>query len=471
MCYMILTGRNATEEGHTLCAHNNDLQGHHAALFEFLPAKRHKKGSLIRVSDRLELPQAPETYACRILRVWRGYMEGDAVAVNEHQVAVAGGVDLGYDRSVAAETVDPLNPKGISGATRYIALQRSKTARECVEWMGRLYDEYGISYPCGVGIADTRESWYIEAGGGSCWVAVRVPDDAYMVQSNGYRIGVFDPSDTRNVICSSSLVELFRREKKLEKKKEFDFAGFFGGKMREEKETEYFNARRLWGALCRFNPSAKFDPLSQKFPLFVRPEKKLNVKDLMGALRDRFEGTEYDAFPAQGGFGKYRPIGVPSCVHSNVIELRSGMPGDIGSVLWGLLGSPHTSPYIPLHFAVDSLPTPYMTASPEYDTTSAFWRFRELTNLAMVNFYELSPMIAAKWHSLEEEAFSLKPAFEEEALNTWTTNTGRARRLLTFFADSLARQALENAKNLSEQLHTKIAQGIHRVFSHKGLSW
>ena len=112
----------------------------------------------------------------------------DAVAVNEHQVAVAGGVDLGYDRSAEAEDLDPLKPRGISGATRYIALQRSRTARECVEWIGRIYNECGISYTCGVGIADTRESWYIEAGGGSCWLAVRVPDDAYMVQSNGYRM-------------------------------------------------------------------------------------------------------------------------------------------------------------------------------------------------------------------------------------------------------------------------------------------
>lgn len=72
MCYLILAGRNATEGGHTLCAHNNDLQGHHAALFEFLPARRYDRGSVVKVSEHLELHQVPETYACRILKVWRG---------------------------------------------------------------------------------------------------------------------------------------------------------------------------------------------------------------------------------------------------------------------------------------------------------------------------------------------------------------------------------------------------------------
>ncbi len=471
MCYMILTGRNATENGHTLCAHNNDLQGHHAALFEFLPARRHEKGSTITVSEHLTLPQVPETYACSILKVWRGYMEGDAVAVNEHQVAVAGGVDLGYDRSVEAEVLDPLNPKGISGATRYIALQRSRTARECVEWIGRLYNECGISYTCGVGIADTRESWYIEAGGGSCWLAVRVPDDAFMVQSNGYRIGAFDPTDTENVICSPGLVERLKKSKRARTEEGFDFAGVFGGRMREVKGIEYLNARRLWGALRRFNPSANFDPLSQSFPLFVRPEKKLSVQDLMGALRDRFEGTEYDAFPAEGGFGSHRPIGVPSCVHSNVIELRSGMPADVGAVLWGLLGSPHTSPYIPLHLGVKTLPTPYMTASPEYDAHCAFWAFRKLTNLVMVNFRELFPLVSAEWQALEKEAFSLKPDLEETALKTWASDPGRARHMLGLFADSFARRALEKADVLAELLNTEIARGIHRPFSHEELSW
>ncbi len=182
MCYMILAGKHTTVDGSMLCAHNNDLEGHHASLYELLPAMSYPKGAVIKVSDHLAVPQVEKTYKCRLLKVWRGFMEGDAVAINEHQVAVAGGVDLGYDRSDNAEALDPLKPNGISGATRYIALQRSKTARECVELIGEFYNKYGISYTCGVGIADTQEAWYIEAGGGSCWVALRVPDDCYMAR-------------------------------------------------------------------------------------------------------------------------------------------------------------------------------------------------------------------------------------------------------------------------------------------------
>ena len=62
MCYMILAGRNATEGGHTLCAHNNDLQGHHAALFEILPARRYsdnKAKYYKRQGDSTELCSNP----------------------------------------------------------------------------------------------------------------------------------------------------------------------------------------------------------------------------------------------------------------------------------------------------------------------------------------------------------------------------------------------------------------------------
>ena len=142
MCYMILAGKKAAADGSMLCAHNNDLQGHHASLFEFLPAQEHPKGSVIEVSETVRIPQIERTHACRILKVWRGFMEGDAVAINEHQVAIAGGVDLGFDRSANAEELDPLRPGGIAGATRYIALQRSKTARECVEEIGQTVPLY-----------------------------------------------------------------------------------------------------------------------------------------------------------------------------------------------------------------------------------------------------------------------------------------------------------------------------------------
>lgn len=82
----------------------------------------------------------------------------------------------------------------------------AKTAREAACNLGDLYTTYGNAYQCGVGYADADEIWYIESGGGRCWAAVRVPDDAYWVQANGYRIGVIDPADTKNVMTSPDLL-------------------------------------------------------------------------------------------------------------------------------------------------------------------------------------------------------------------------------------------------------------------------
>jgi len=164
-------------------------------------------GAAVAFPSGLEIPQVAETFEWMVMRIADGYEEGDAVAINEWQVAIAGGVALERDRNNRARRVDPLIKTGLTGGVRYVALQRAKTARECVSIVGELYSTYGVTYPSGFGVADADEIWYIESGGGRTWAAVRIPDDQYWVQANGYRIGKIDVAYTANVIVSDGLLE------------------------------------------------------------------------------------------------------------------------------------------------------------------------------------------------------------------------------------------------------------------------
>lgn len=472
MCYMILAGKNACADRAILAGHNNDLQGHHGTLYEFMAAAEHGPDETIELSSGLVIPQPQKTFAGLILKTWRGYMEGDAVAINEHGVAIAGGVDLGVDRNLNAQDADPLRPQGMSGAARYLALQQAKTSRECIEILGDYYNRYGISYTCGVGVVDRNEAWYIEAGGGSTWVALRVPDDCYMAQANGYRIGEFDADDSDNCICSPDLMNFVSSRGLWNPSKEpFHFAKAFGGKMLSQPHTNRFNPRRIWGCLRHLNPSMELDAQSERHPLFLRPEKPITLDLLQQLLRDQYEDTMYHAFPHEGGYGTDRPVCVPSCVHSTVVELRDNLPVDIGSVIWGCLASPSTSPYVACHFGTGDLPSEFKTSGPDYDDNSAFWHFRALSNLSMVNPQKHVPLIADDWKPFEYLCRDEARLAEQKALAVYDKDKAEACRILTESAMTQHRKALDLCKKIQGQVHTRIAQDVHAIFSVPELEW
>ncbi len=469
---MILAGKNTTTDGSVLSGHNNDLQGHHAAQLEILEHVYNNAGKEEVLPSGLVIPLLSETQRCLILKTWRGYTEGDAVAVNECQVAIAGGVDLVYDRNDWAKKYDPLIHKGVSGAIRYMALQQSKTARECVERIGAYYSQYGISYPCGVGVTDTKEAWYIEAGGGYTWLAVRIPDDCYFAQANGYRITEADIDDHENVICSPNLIDLIKKNGLWNSSTtKVNFAKIFGGAMGECPNTKYFNNRRLWGCLRKLSPTMHFDSEATEFPMFVKPDKKITVEDFKDVLRDNFEGTGYYAFAETISGEIDRPICVPSCVHSDVIELRDWLPANIGAVMWSALGSPGTSPYIPYYFGTNNIYRPYTIGGPVFDNESAFWRFRVISNLAMYAYADISLMARKQWNILEEDILSSKQYTEIVATEMCNRERGNADDFLSAYSNAFAVRAYEMAKELESEIQTYIATKVHLTFSRDGLEW
>lgn len=250
----------------------------------------HDANEKIIFSSGLEILQVKETFEWMVLQIYSGFAEGDAVAVNEYQVAIAGGVALGNDRNEQAKKAGPLIKKGLTGGIRYVALQRAKNARECVGILGKMYSEYGITYPSGVEIADPNEIWYIEPGGGHTWAAIRIPNDSYWIGANGYRIGEIDVNDKENVVTSPNLLE-FVKEKGLWNPKEgpFNFAKAFGG----GRENRYYDTRRVWSGIRHLSPSLNFSQEVLDFPNFLKPDNKLTVQKIIEVLRDRYERTEF----------------------------------------------------------------------------------------------------------------------------------------------------------------------------------
>jgi dipeptidase len=467
---MLLVGKKASVNGSVLSAHNDDLQGNHASLYEILERKTHTRESFKGIKSDRSMPLTEETQRCLILKTWRGYGEGDAVAINENMVSIAGGVDLGVDRNQKAAELDPLIDGGVSGEARYRALQSSKSARECVCQLGEMYSKYGVSYPSGVGVADADECWYMEAGGGSSWAAIRVPDDSCLIQGNGYRIREVDPSDKKNYICSEGLLDFSRASGLWDPSKgEFDFSRIFGGHMATKPDTQYLNTRRVWAAVMKLSPSSEWAPDLDRFPLFIKPDDKLTPMHMMSILRDSFDNTEFEINPDMKLRNEERPIAVPSCVHTDVIELRGWLPAAIGGVIWGGIGSPNLTTYIPYYFGIDRIAAPFATGGPEYDECSAFWKYRALSSLVLLNYREYIKEVQNSLSFFEKKTMEDVTRVENKLLEGYEDE--QAIKVLSDFTSDRSKKSLELIREIYGSLQTRVAKEMHLIFSRQGLEW
>lgn len=381
-CFMLLAGKNATADGNILLAHNNDLSGLEASHIKRYPRKAHHPGAFVLFPSGLKIPQADTTFEWMALKIAKGYAEGDAVAINEYGVAIAGGVALKDDRNSHATEADPLIRTGVTGGIRYIALQRSKTARQCVKMLGNFYTTYGVTYPSGVGISDTGEIWYIESGGGFSWAAVRIPDSCYWPQANGYRIGHINPNDTLNFYCSPGLFEFCKMHNLWNPQDgPFDFSDAFGGGRRERNERPYYDTRRIWRCIDMLNPGLHLSDNLVEYPEYLVPEKKISLAGCFEILRDRYEGTPYENQVDDSGREGERAIASWNAVHTDVISLSQGLPAETGAIMWAAPGPPQTAFYVPVFFGAGDMAEAY-TFTPSDEDASAFRIFKNLADRA-----------------------------------------------------------------------------------------
>lgn len=447
-CFLVLAGKKTTANGCTLVAHNNDLHGTEAALLRKFPKELKRSSPIWNFSTGTHVSMPDFSYEYLILQIYLGFDDGDFAGINECQVAIAGGVSLLADGSPKARLADPLVYDGITAGIRLAALSCCNTARQCVEYLGKMYTEYGVSYPSGVGIADAQEIWYMEQGGGRTWAAVRVPDDCCLVAANGYRIGEIDPGSP-DVRTSPDLIDfcctngLYSPADGM-----FNFSRIFG----RGREKYTIDSRRIWGALRHLTPSVARDANAREFPLMVRPEEPLSVSLVAALLRDQYNETAYDIhLPAsQGG---ERPIAVPGTVHSNIIELRKDLPASIGAVLWASLASPSTSPYIPFYFGIAKIPDAFSRAGDKCSRREAYWRFKIVSNLVTPYHKELAPLVTEKWQTLEQKFVTNQIDLHKIV----SEDPDRAVALLTDYINEVCETVLRQLDSLENQLHTKIA--------------
>ncbi|HPR32314.1 MAG TPA: C69 family dipeptidase, partial [Prolixibacteraceae bacterium] len=220
-----------------------------------------------------------------------------------------------------------------------------------------------------------------------------------------------------------------------------------------------------------------------RLPLWVKPDKALSVGDVMGLMRDHFEGTTLDMNPDAGAgpFGlpyRWRPLTwtVDSVEYCNeraistqqtgfsfVAQSRSWLPDPIGGVLWFGVDDTYTTCYVPMYCGITKAPHPFAVGNGDmltWSETSAFWTFNLVSNLAYL-FYQ--PMIGdiVKVQSELEGNFFRNQAAIDQAANTLMNAQGAdaARAFLTDYSSFESNRTLTRWKGLGQFLLIKYKDG------------
>ena len=454
-CTTVIVGKNATVDGSVLLGHNEDW-GAYLKPLSWNPREKHPPGDTFRLKDGQSIPQIEETYAF----IWPA---AECNGINEHQVALAD--DTGFCREELCQ-----NERGIDLEEFVtLALQRSRNAREAVLLMGGLIEKYGYRSHNGLdgdifSLADPDEGWWMEVAIGGIWAAQRVPDDAFVVLANRFRIGKIDLGETSGFLASPKLIE-FAKQKGwyVPSQGRLNFSRVYGA---TEAARSVRNSRREWRGNSLLAGKA-FD--EKENPVVVRAEKKLGPRDIMTLFRDHYEGTEYELTNRYEKGSPHRTAERTICRlatdASTVIQLRNWLPPEIGGVLWLSAGTPCSSVYLPFYVGVEEFPKPFAFLTEGYSRDNAYWVFNSLQNLVDRHYGEKAEFegvemraidyVAGHWKDFEDEEFAMQEAVEKAALDLFKKDMAAARSFLSAYCNGLGLKAFERAQALGDALRTR----------------
>lgn len=475
-CTNFIAAKGATTDGSVFCSYNADDYGMFTSLCHYA-AGTHKRGEMREIIDYDThashgfIPEAPVTYN----------VIGN---INEYQVSI--GETTYGGRMECVDTTGQID----YGSLMYLALQRSKTAREAINVMTSLAEKYGYNSEGETfTICDANEAWIMEmqgCGGDKkqkvVWVAVRIPDNAICAHANCSRIGRF--ADYNTEVLHSKNVYSFARQKGWYTGKDKDFSwkgaysqiGFGDRRWCEARVWSFFNHFK---DMSRWIPwAAGKDKNAEDMPLWIVPNKKLSLADMEACMRDHYEGTPFalDNDVAQGDWAmpyrptpleyevdgkKYfneRPTSTQQTGFSYISQLRSWLPREIGGVTWWGNDDGNMIAYVPIYCGNTVQPECFNTPGADAVTFSdknAFWVCNWVSNMVYPRYGQMFPSLKEVRDSLGKSWIDGQQAVDKHASELYATDKAAALKYLNNYSNEKAAQMLTRWKKLATYLIVK----------------
>jgi dipeptidase len=479
-CTNYLVTKGASADGSNMITYAADSHVLYGELY-FRPAADWPAGTMIDIYEwdngkyLGQIPQAAHTYSVV------GNMNEFQLAIGE--TTYGGRKELGSQEGALIDY----------GSLIYLTLQRAKNAREAIKVMTELVEKYGY-YSSGesFSISDPNEIWIMELIGkgngekGAVWVARMIPNGYVSGHANQARITTF-PLNGKNSISSDKMDKIFNPEitnvyakdvisfakekgyfPKNGKNKDFSFSDsyapvdFGAARFCEMRVWTFFN--KVKDGMDQYFDYCKGDVKHDKkgyatnrMPLWVKPNEKVKVKELMEYMRDHLEGTELDMAKDAGAgpFGcpyRWRPMtwkldGKTYCNErttatqqtgfSFVTQSRTGLPNEVGGILWFGVDDAASSVYFPAYCGITRVPESFAVGNGkmmDFTNKSAFWVFNQVTNFAYTRYNEIHPEIKMKQDELENKYIAFTKIIDLAAKEMFKQDKASAIEFLTDFS-------------------------------------
>jgi dipeptidase len=501
-CTNFIVTKGASTNGSTMITYSADSHVLYGELY-FWPASDYPEGSLLDIyewdSGRFmgKIKQAEHTYS----------VVGN---MNEHQLSIGETTFTGNESLIDTTGIMDY------GSLIYTTLQRAKTAREAIRVISDLVSEYGYgSSGESFSIADANEAWIFEIIGkgsdnkGAVWVALRIPDGYISGHANQARIQTF-PMATGKKTCVAitsqdfkrlndpmveciyawDVIEVARKKNLFSgKDEEFSFSDIyapisFGGAR--------FCDMRVWSFFKSVNDDmdqyfeyVSGHDLSNRMPLWIKPNRKISNYDLMNFMRDHLEGTPLDMRndAGAGAFGlpyRWRPLtwtvsennsheycneratATQQTGFSFIAESRSGFPDAIGGIFWFGVDDAATSVYTPIYSSITRIPECFKEGNGDmltYSSSSAFWLFNLVANFCYLRYDMMSADAVKVQQEIETSYITNTQATDNEALALYAKDKKLAIEFLTEYSIKASQNTFDKWKTLSEYLLVKYIDG------------
>lgn len=505
-CTNFLFTKGATKDGSTMITYSADSHVLYGELYHW-PARDWPTGSMVDVYEwdtgkyMGKIPQVAHTYN----------VVGN---MNEFQLAIAE-TTYGGRKELESQSGAIID----YGSAIYLTLQRAKTAREAIVVMTDLIEKYGwASSGESISISDPNEVWILEIIGkgegekGAVWVARMVPDGYVCAHANQARITTF-PMEGKTSISSDKMKKIydpnittiyakdvisFAKAKKFYpmegKNSDFSFSDtyapvdFSGARACEIRVWAFYNAvsddmAQYWDYATGRNIQRDGKGYAtNRMPLWIKPNRKVDVLEVMDFMRDHLEGTELDMSkdPGAGPYEcpyRWRPMSFKvdgkEYVHERatatqqtgftfVTQSRNWLPNEVGGILWFGVDDAASSVYFPMYSASTEVPESFAKGNGsmmQFTNKAAFWVFNQVTNFAYTRYNLIHPEIREKQKAFETQYVNFVQMMDTGAQSMLARNKEEAVKFITDFSCRTGNHLVDTWRDFYGYLFCKYMDG------------
>jgi len=475
-CTNLIVTKGASADGSAFLVYTND--GEWLYQLTNKPPADHQPG------DSLEFPAGKNGKPGKISQVPHTFAV-IGFQMNEHQLAVGETTFTGREE--------------LWNHSKYLqywhlmslALERAKTAREAILVITSLVEQYGYgSEGESFSLVDPNEAWILEmigtgdGGEGAVWVAMKIPDGNISAHANMARIGEFPLDDPENCLYSKNVIS-FSIEKgyyKPESGEPFRFNEVYNPSSPDRLK---YCESRVWSLFRRAAPSLELSSdyhrgvvSAERYPLWIKPDKKIALTDVMSLVRDHYEGTPFDMTQGldAGPFGspnrwrplswedgnkeKYsweRPVSSINTAFSFIGQMRAWLPDEVGGICWFGVDDTYFTCYVPIYVGNTSIPEPFTKGDiNKFSRDAMWWAFNFVSNFSNLKYSYMIKDIQKVQSELESRMIG-----EQDSITKLVLHIPKNERteMLTAYSAKWGEKVHQSWLDLGEMLITKYNDG------------